>query len=270
MNIIVSIVIYQHSYTDLEPTLKSLLSIEYISKIILVDNDHSIWAGNLKSKKIVYLKTKENNGFGYGHNYAIHLYAHQSDYFLICNPDIYFESEEFNKLINFSINQPEGLFLPKIIYPHGENQYAARLLPSPLNLFARRFSQKISQNLDQKYLLKKFTIDKPMFVPSLSGCFMLFRSSILLQLGGFDERFFMYMEDVDLSRRCAEKYGAIYYPSATVIHKHDQGSYKDIFLLKIHLKSAFLYFNKWGWFYDIGRKKLNNRCLKQFSHDIKF
>lgn len=262
--------IYQHSYTDLEPTLKSLLSIKYISKIILVDNHHSIWAENLKSEKIVYLKTKGNHGFGYGHNYAIRLYAHQSDYFLICNPDIYFESEEFNKLIDFSINQPEGLFLPKIIYPHGENQYTARLLPSPLNLLTRRFSQKIAQNLDQKYLLKKFLINKPIFAPSLSGCFMLFRSSVLLQLGGFDERFFMYMEDIDLSRRCAEKYGTIYYPLATVIHKHDQGSYKDISLLKIHLKSAFLYFNKWGWFYDIGRKKLNNRCLKQFPHHRTF
>ena len=95
---------------------------------------------------------------------------------------------------------------------------------------------------------------------------MLFRSSTLIKLGGFDERFFLYMEDIDLSRRCAEKYGAIYYPLAKVIHQHDQGSYKNASLLKIHLKSGFLYFNKWGWFYDSNRRKLNNRCLSQFPH----
>ena len=163
-------------------------------------------------------------------------------------------------------NRSESLFIPKIIYPNGENQYGARLLPSPINLFARRFNSKFVDKLDQEYLLKNFDLNKEIFAPSISGCFMLFRSSTLIKLGGFDERFFLYMEDIDLSRRCAEKYGAIYYPLAKVIHQHDQGSYKNASLLKIHLKSGFLYFNKWGWFYDSNRRKLNNRCLSQFPH----
>lgn len=93
---------------------------------------------------------------------------------------------------------------------------------------------------------------------------MLFDSDKLLALNGFDERFFMYMEDIDISRRCAEKFGAIYYPLAKVIHKHEQGSYKNPALLKAHLKSAFDYFNKWGWVYDRGRSSLNKKCLNQF------
>ena len=94
---------------------------------------------------------------------------------------------------------------------------------------------------------------------------MLFRSDILLNLNGFDERFFMYMEDVDLSRRCAEQFGAVYYPRVSIVHLHEQGSYKSRKLLKAHLQSAILYFNKWGWIYDASRVRLNKQCLNALT-----
>lgn len=266
MNIIASIVIYKHAYRDLKPTLDSLFAVPSITKVILVDNDQSDWAKDFQHEKVEYLKTEGNYGFGYGHNFAIQRYAERSDYFLICNPDISFDTNEFEKLINFANTRSEGLFLPKIIYEDGENQYGARLLPTPFNLFARRFSPKYAEKLDQSYLLKDFDLSKPIFVPYLHGCFMLFKSNALSALGGFDQRFFMYMEDVDLSRRCAEKFGNVYYPLAQVIHSHEQGSYKNKTLLKAHLKSAWQYFNKWGWLYDSSRSDLNNRCLEQLSN----
>ena len=261
--VIASIVIYKHSYSDLKLTLESLLDSDKISKVVLIDNDNTDWAHLFEHEKVQYLKSPGNIGFGAGHNLAIHKYSSDSDFFLICNPDIVFESAEFDKLVNFALTQDAGLFLPKIVYENGENQYGARLLPSPFNLFARRFSPKIAEKLDQDYLLKDFDLSQPVFAPYLHGCFMLFRSKALLELNGFDERFFMYMEDVDLARRCAEKFGNMYYPLAHITHLHEQGSYKNNFLLKAHLKSAWQYFNKWGWLYDTGRKKLNNKCLEQ-------
>ncbi|WP_406874847.1 glycosyltransferase [Acinetobacter baumannii] len=262
--IFVSIVIYKHTYLELKDTLNCLITSNHIQKIILVDNDESDWAPTFKHEKVIYLKSKRNLGFGYGHNQAINRYAADSDLFLICNPDIMFEESEFNNLVEFASRRTEGLFLPKIVYTNGENQFGARLLPTPLNLFARRFSKKWAMSLDQEYLLKGYSIQQPIFAPYLSGCFMLFRSSALLDLKGFDERFFMYMEDVDLSRRCAEMFGTMYYPHAQIIHIHEQASYKNKQLLRAHLKSAIQYFNKWGWFYDIDRSKLNKKCLNQF------
>lgn len=259
--IIVSIVIYKHSYLDLKPTIDSLLSVSIISKIILIDNDSSYWAQNLLNDRIFYVQSDGNFGFGYGHNLAIKKYAQESEYFLICNPDIVFQKEQFDSFLDFIKNRTEGLFLPKIVYPNGDDQYGARLLPSPLNLFARRFSKKLAIILDDKYLLKKNKINDAVFVPYLSGCFMLFRSKCLLELGGFDERFFMYMEDVDISRRCAEKFGTLYCPQFSIIHAHEQASYKNKKLLKAHLRSAILYFNKWGWVYDPIRRSLNEQCL---------
>lgn len=264
-SVIASLVIFKHSYSDLKPTLESLLGSDKISRVILVDNDTTDWAHIFTHEKVRYLKSPGNVGFGAGHNLAIHQYASESDFFLICNPDIIFNVTEFDKLISFALDRSEGLFLPKIVYENGENQFGARLLPTPLNLFARRFSPKYAEKLDNAYLLRNLDLSKPSLVPYLHGCFMLFRSKALLELDGFDERFFMYMEDVDLSRRCADKFGNLYYPLAKVIHLHEQGSYKNKTLLKAHLKSAFQYFNKWGWFYDPKRSKFNEECLKQIG-----
>lgn len=264
--IIASIVIYKHEQKDVMPTIESLFRIKAIDKIVLVDNSRDCdWANSLNDSRVDYLKSDGNYGFGFGHNLAIKKYANQCQYFLICNPDIRFEVSEFDKFLNFVKNQDEGLFLPKIVYENGENQYGARLLPSPFDLFARRFSPKLAQVLDKRYLLKDFAMDKPIFVPYLSGCFMLFKSEVLISLGGFDERFFMYMEDIDLSRRCASKFGNLYYPDASIVHKHEKGSAKDFKLLKAHITSSLQYFNKWGWFFDNERTKLNHITLKQFK-----
>ncbi|SDY50173.1 glycosyltransferase [Acinetobacter kyonggiensis] len=264
MKINTSIVIYKHNFEDLKPTLHSLESSDLVGKIILIDNDQSEWAIKYNHPKVIYMKSGGNFGFGYGHNIAIQKFASESDFFLICNPDINFDVSQFERLIQFAETRTEGLFLPKIVYENGENQYGARLLPSPLNLFTRRFSAILAHKLDQKYLLKALPLDKPSFVPYLSGCFMLFRSECLIDLKGFDERFFMYMEDIDISRRCAEKYGNVYYPLAHIVHQHEQASYKSKQLLQAHLKSAIQYFNKWGWFYDKNREQLNSKCLNQF------
>lgn len=263
--VIASIVLYKHSYDDLKETLNSLLNSKSVKKIILVDNDSSEWAKTYENGKVTYLKTDGNFGFGYGHNFAISRYAHESDLFLVCNPDIYFDQQEFEDFITYASTRTEGLFLPKIVYPNGENQFGARLLPTPFNLFARRFSKKWAIKLDKKYLLQNFHVVKPIFSPYLSGCFMLFKSEVLLALSGFDEQFFMYMEDIDLSRRCAETFGALYCPQFFITHMHEKASYKSGILLKAHLRSAFLYFNKWGWFYDSKRKMLNEKCLQSIN-----
>lgn len=264
-SIICSIVLFKHLESELMPTLQCLVNSPYITKLILVDNDISDWAVSFQHEKIVYLKSAGNFGFGYGHNLAIKKYASQSDFFLICNPDILFEIEQFEKFVLYALSRPEGLFLPKIVYPNGENQFGARLLPSPINLFVRRFSRKLAVKLDHKYLLQEYDITKPVFVPYLSGCFMLFKSEKLLALNGFDERFFMYMEDIDISRRCAEVFGTLYCPQFSIVHTHEQASYKSGILLKAHLRSAFLYFSKWGWLYDSKRKILNEKCIKSIN-----
>ena len=260
-----SIVLYQHQPADIQPTLTSLLASPLTDKIILVDNGGCGWAAELNNPRIEYLAAPHNGGFGYGHNLAIQAYAAQSDLFLICNPDISFEISEYEALISEAQQRPEGLFVPKIVYPDGSEQYGRRLLPSPLDLFARRFLPSLAERLDRRFMLLDYDIRQPSFIPFLSGSFMLFKSQALLALNGFDERYFMYLEDIDLSRRCAARFGNCYLPAIQVIHAHQQASYSNPKLRNIHIQSAIRYFNKWGWVLDNGRKKLNRRCLESLK-----
>jgi GT2 family glycosyltransferase len=115
---------------------------------------------------------------------------------------------------------------------------------------------RLQLRLDQ-YELKHKNYDEIMEVPNLSGCFMFLRMDVLRIVGLFDESFFMYLEDTDLSRRINLQFQTIYYPKVSIIHQYEKGSYKSLKLLKYHIVSAFRYFNKYGWFFDTVRTTIN-------------
>ena len=108
------------------------------------------------------------------------------------------------------------------------------------------------------YELQFLDFNLPQVVPCVSGFFIISPTKVLEDVNGFDPQFFMYLEDVDLSRRIGEKYSVMYTPTATVIHNFEKGSYKSFRLLKYHIISAIKYFNKWGWVFDKKRRLVNN------------
>jgi GT2 family glycosyltransferase len=106
-----------------------------------------------------------------------------------------------------------------------------------------------------------------MNVPYLSGCFMFFRCSALKEVGLFDERFFMYPEDIDLTRRMHKRYKTVFYPHVQVYHEHAKSSFKSLRMFAIHLYNIVKYFNKWGWLFDSERKKINKAVLCQLEQN---
>jgi GT2 family glycosyltransferase len=80
----------------------------------------------------------------------------------------------------------------------------------------------------------------------------------------YDERYFMYFEDWDLSRRVHKNFETLYFPLVNVYHGYESGANKKFNLFIIFIKSAFKYFNKWGWFFDKDRNKVNLLTLDQF------
>ena len=141
-----------------------------------------------------------------------------------------------------------GKIMPKVYYPNGEILCLCKLLPTPMDLIGRRFMpESWNEKRNNKFELRESGYDKILNIPYLSGCFMLLRCDVLKEVGLFDERFFMYPEDLDLTRRIHERYKTLFYPKVSIVHNHAQGSYRNVRLLWIHTINLFRYFNKWGW-----------------------
>ena len=270
-NVIVSVVLYNSSKQEVENLIACFLSNVSVKMLVFVDNGGCSWVEKYSSERVVYLKAEYNGGYGYGHNLAMSKYLSQCDYYIVSNPDISFPDCAIDELVDVASLMSFGLIMPNIVYPDGRRQELCKLLPNPLHLFSRRFLPFLAEWLDSNYLLRSANYSETFFCPSLSGCFMFFKREAIEVVGGFDERFFMYLEDIDLSRRVAEGFGAFYVPDVTVTHDFRKSSYSDRRMLYAHVKSAIKYFNKWGWFFDRGRNDMNSKCrrgIKKFKKNL--
>jgi len=249
---------------------KSTLKQKNNCRVVVVDNASTDKTREIISREFpwVTLICSENVGFSVSHNKAIrHILENvngKPGYHLIMNPDVYFGEEALEKLVDFmEANKDVGLVMPKILYPDHGVQYLCKLLPTPFDLLGRRFMpgflKAFFKRRFEAYEFRDRDYDKVMEAPHLSGCFMMVRAGVFEKVGLFDERFFIYLEDVDMSRRIHAEFKTIYYPGVHVFHHYHKGSYKRFRHLKYHVWSAVKYFNKWGWFFDKERKKINKR-----------
>lgn len=260
-----SIVTFHTSHSDLKRLIDCVMS-SPVDKLYIIDNSSNDELRDFVRDKprIRYIHSM-NLGYGSGHNIAIKQAIEMgSTYHAVLNPDIYWEGNVIEELNEYMDKTPDcGLVMPKIIYPTGETQYLCKLLPTPMDLIGRRFIPIETYRIkhDFSYELHWTGYNSIMEVPSLSGCFMFMRCSILKEIGGFDERYFMYAEDLDLCRRIGEVSQTMFYPMVSVIHEYEKGSYKNKKLLKYHMISVVKYFNKWGWFFDNKRATKNSHCI---------
>lgn len=267
-----SIVLYHNKREQLKKVIDSFLGTHLDVMIYLVDNSRNDTLKDLANldSRIVYIFNNANIGYGAGHNVAILKSIEEGvAYHVVLNPDLFFENEVIDNLYSYMQDHPEvGNIMPKILYPDGENQHLAKLLPTPLDWIFRRFlPAKYTKSITEKFELRYTGYDKIMNVPFLSGCFMFFRVDALKDVGLFDENIFMYMEDIDINRRIHVKYKTLYYPYENVYHEYERGSHKNFKLLYISVVSSIKYFNKWGWIFDNERKTMNDTLLKDTHYE---
>jgi GT2 family glycosyltransferase len=262
-----SIVIYNSDIDELKKVIKSYAPDEN-RLLYLIDNSPiqtDITSILVNNSYVYYHFLKKNIGYGAGHNIAIRMaLATGAKYHVILNPDVEFETYIIDRIAEFMDSDDSiAQVMPKILNRQGELQYLCKLLPTPIDLFFKRFlSGQISKKILVQNQLRFADYNKKMNIPFLSGCFMFFRMSAFNTVGFFDERFFMYAEDMDITRRMHKVYKTIYYPDVSIVHVHKAESYKSIKMLKKHIISVVKYFNKWGWFFDNERKIINATVLK--------
>lgn len=267
-----SIVIYKNEPSIVLQAINSFLQSEEDCTLFVIDNSpENDFESFVNDPRIRYIfNDGKNLGFGTAHNIALKKsIALEATYHIVLNPDVYFNKDVIQKLTELLEKHSEiGLAMPKVLYPDGRLQPLCKLLPSPATLFFRRFSNMSSTLLANKnniYELQLSGYDKLMDVPFLSGCFMFLRIEAVKKVGIFDERIFLYTEDIDLTRRMHQYYRTVFYPDVNIFHLHERRSYKDVRALVWHIKSAITYFNKWGWFIDHERKEINRTTLLKLA-----
>ena len=261
-----SIVLYRHSARDVRPLFEAIAREPALSAWTVVNNGGAdkacALAASLGGRS---LHPRRNLGYGAAHNLAWRDLASADEPFhVILNPDILLESGTLSELARIMAQLPEaGLLMPRIVYPDGREQRLCKLLPTPFDLVLRRFLGNFGSAFFRKrcerYELRRLDMSIPREVPCLSGCFMFLRAAAFREVGFFDERYFMYMEEVDLCRRIGNRYKTVFYPHISIVHGYAKGSYVNWRLTGYHVHSALKYFAKWSWFRDDERKTLNRK-----------
>ena len=263
----VSIVLYNPNWQEVSDLTATLLQSKYVDHIYWIDNSPTSSCPQPIDTRVIYQHNQRNIGYGAAHNIAIRESIYDNvPYHLVINPDIILNAKELEQMLQFISSHPEvGSLMPKVVYPNGELQYLCKLLPTPFDVFGRRFlPRQWMEHRNHTYEMRASGYNKLMNVPYLSGCFMLLRTQAVQQARLFDERFFMYPEDMDLTRRIHRDYLTVFFPHATIIHNHEKASYKSLKMLWIHIVNMCRYFNKWGWFCDKERTLFNQTVMNEY------
>lgn len=190
--------------------------------------------------QIKITELEKNIGFGAAHNKIIKRL--DSDYHFVINPDITVNSDVFADMVKFMEEHSEAVMCaPKILNTDGSEQFLPKSTPTLRHLFLGRISKKVRA----EYVWKDKEISSPCEIDFCSGCFFCIRTSAFSALGGFDERYFMYLEDADLTLRAKSMGKVVFLPEVSVTHLWNRGSTKNIKLFFIHLISCFKFLLKW-------------------------
>lgn len=254
----VSIVLYKADPSLFRATLDSLVlaceQAALIPELLLVDN-----GGNADVLDVLRLPSAwgvqivgghGNVGFGAGHNLTI---SGLTDFHLILNPDLELGPDALLQALNFMDRHAEcGLLVPAATWGDGSAQYLCKRLPTVSDLFLRGFApdwlRALLRYRLERYEMRDVINDRLVWDPPVvSGCFMLFRTPTLQCLNGFDERFFLYFEDFDLSLRAARVTRIAYVPTVKIVHHGGWAARKGGRHLLLFVRSAVTFFRLHGW-----------------------
>jgi GT2 family glycosyltransferase len=251
----ISIVTYNSQYIfKVLDFLKKELGNTSMYEIHIYDNHSDTdYVDRLKSYQpfITLHQGSDNQGFGHGHNQIFQ--ATDNKYGIIFNPDVLVTKVVLDQLIKrIKADERIGIVSPKVLNEDGSTQHLVRERLSVFDYMLRfipfRFVKKLFDQRLAIYECRDLPEDKTTDIKMGSGCFMVINAEKFMEIGGFDERFFMYFEDNDLCLRFGKAgYRIVYTPFETVTHMYEKGAHKSRKLFVIFMQSMGKFFNKWGW-----------------------
>lgn len=219
-------------------------------ELILIDNcstDNTEEFIKSNYPQIKYYKNNTISGFAENNNKGAS-YA-TGEYIFILNPDVIILPQSIDILYQFLKNHVEvGIVAPQLLNLDSTIQYSARTFISPSILLARIFTKgkdKSDNKYVKQYLMTDISKEQPTEVDWCMGAALLLTASFYRELKGFDEGFFLYVEDMDLCHRCWKRgKKVIYLPLSKMIHAHQRSSSKFNKKTIMHLKSMLYFFKK--------------------------
>jgi GT2 family glycosyltransferase len=192
---------------------------------IVVDN--ASWDGSAQMvqdefPQVVLIRLPVNVGFAAGCNRGIERAA--GEFVLLLNPDTELAEDAFSPMVAYCRQNPSvGLLGPKLVNSDGSLQLSCRHFPSHLtSLFNRQsiLTRLLPGNpFSRRYLMTDWAHDRIVPVDWLSGACVMLRREMVERIGGMDEGYFMYIEDVDLCYRAHQAgYEVVYFPQVAVTH----------------------------------------------------
>jgi GT2 family glycosyltransferase len=264
-DVVGSIVTYKTDLQEVDQAIQQFLAVPLRSHLCIIDNSPApLPLPKSADRRISYYFANGNLGYGRAHNIALRASQGRARYNLVMNTDITYSPDVVTRLVAFMDANPQaGLTSPKVLYPDGSLQHVCRLLPTPANMFLRRFlpHSAWTQRADALYELRWWDHGCVANIPYFQGSFMLLRTPVCNRVGGFDERFFLYGEDIDLTRRIHEIAETLYVPQVRITHQYRRFSNRSLLGTWYGIQNNCRYFNKWGWFFDRQRQKINNRVV---------
>ena len=188
----------------------------------------------------------ENKGFGTGHNAVLPLL--DSEYHAVINPDITLDADVLTALCAWMDKHPDVVMAtPRLTFPSGEEQYTAKRVPTFLALLARQLPLPFLKGVERHYLMLDTDLTRPQEIDFCTGCFFVMRTEVFRKIGGFDESYFMYVEDADITRKAQSCGKVMYVPETHVIHAWHRDANKKWKNFWMQIRSMFHYWGKWGF-----------------------
>ena len=191
-----------------------------------------------------------NIGYGPAHNRVIR--ESGADYHLLLNPDVELAPDAVGAGLGYLAANPAAVLVSPAASNGNERQYLCKRYPSILILllrgFAPRFLQAPFARKLAAYEMRELPEDRPSVgIPIASGCCMLCVGHPLREAGGFDERFFLYFEDFDLSLRLGRLGELAHLPAMRIRHGGGNAAGKGLGHIGMFVRSAWRFFNLHGW-----------------------
>ncbi|MFI3169077.1 MAG: glycosyltransferase family 2 protein [Faecalibacterium sp.] len=217
--------------------------------------EQAIAAGALpvsENQTVKLICSKKNLGFGGGHNLVIPTL--DSEYHFVLNPDVLVKDDVLSEMaayatqINHTAVTKLVMARPTLTFPDGQEQILPLRRCTVRALIYRQLPQlKFLKRYHDRYVMQNEDRTKPVEIAFCTGSFSMLQTQSFCKMGGFDEGYFMYVEDADLTQK-AMLYGAVMLlPQFQAVHAWHRAPHSNLSHFTLQIKSMVRYFKKWGF-----------------------